>query len=83
MNWWADKQIELYESRGIEPWRTSCWAHTHPAGINRPSTTDEETMEQSFGGWDFALMLILTKAGPVLCPAWILIMNSGPASKSG
>ena len=63
MDWWADKQIELFDKHGIEPWRTSLWAHTHPAGINRPSTTDEATMEESFGGWDFILMLILTKAG--------------------
>ena len=63
MDWWADKQIELFDKHGIEPWRTSCWCHTHPAGINRPSTTDEQTMEESFGGWDFILMLILTKAG--------------------
>lgn len=63
MNWWADKQIELYDKHGIEPWRTSCWCHTHPAGINRPSSTDEATVEESFGGWDFILMLILTKAG--------------------
>jgi hypothetical protein len=63
MNWWADKQIDLFDKYGIEPWRTSVWAHTHPAGINRPSTTDEQTMEESFGGWDFVVMLILTKAG--------------------
>ena len=63
MDWWADKQIELYDKQGIEPWRTSCWTHTHPAGINRPSTTDEQTMAESFGGWDFILMLILTKDG--------------------
>ncbi len=63
MEWWAEKQLELYERRGIEPWRTSCWTHTHPAEINGPSGTDEETMANSFGRWDFALMLILTKAG--------------------
>jgi hypothetical protein len=63
MEWWADKQAELFGERGIQPWRTSCWAHTHPAGINRPSGVDDATMEKSFGGWDFALMLILTKAG--------------------
>jgi hypothetical protein len=63
MDWWAEKQLKLFERRGIEPWRTSCWTHTHPAGINGPSGTDEETMARSFGKWDFALMLILTKAG--------------------
>ncbi len=63
MDWWADKQIELFDRFGIEPWQTSCWCHTHPAGVNGPSPTDEETMEESFGGWDFIVMLILTKAG--------------------
>jgi hypothetical protein len=63
MNWWAEKQVQLYDREGIEPWRTSCWTHTHPAGINCPSGTDEQTMARSFGSWDFALMLILTKAG--------------------
>ena len=63
MDWWADKQIELYDKHGIEPWRTSCWTHTHPAGVNQPSSTDEQTMVESFGGWDFILMLILTKTG--------------------
>ena len=63
MAWWAEKQIELFEKNGIEPWRTSCWCHTHPQGVDEPSQTDEETMIQSFGEWDFVLMLILTKAG--------------------
>lgn len=63
MDWWADQQVELFEKRGIEPWQTSCWCHTHPAGVNEPSTQDEETMEGSFGSWDFIVMLILTKEG--------------------
>lgn len=63
MDWWADKQAELYEARGVQPWQTSLWCHTHPAGVNQPSGTDEETMAQALGGWDFTLMLILTKAG--------------------
>jgi len=62
MNWWADYQVKLYEE-GIEPWQGSCWLHTHPEGLDGPSRTDEETMEQSFGGWNFAMMLILTKDG--------------------
>jgi len=63
MTWWAEKQIELFEKRGIQPWQTSCWCHTHPEGINHPSGTDEETMRESFGNWNFVLMLILTKGG--------------------
>ena len=63
MNWWADKVVELYDQYGIEPWRTSAWAHTHPSGVNRPSGTDEATMEESFGGSDFFVMLILTQDG--------------------
>jgi len=63
MEWWADKQAELYDQRGIQPWQVSVWVHTHPAGVNRPSGTDEATMEESFGSWSFAVMMILTKDG--------------------
>ena len=63
MEWWADKQIEIYEQHGIEPWQSSVWIHSHPAGINRPSSTDQATMQESFGGWAFAIMLILTQDG--------------------
>lgn len=61
MVWWADKQVELYEKDAIEPWQTSAWIHTHPQGVKKPSATDEETMAKSFGSWDFAVMIILTK----------------------
>lgn len=67
MEWWADKQAELYDTRGIEPWQTSCWCHTHPAGVGRPSATDNETMQESFGGWDFAIMLIQPRQGEMYC----------------
>ena len=63
MDWWAEKQVELFETRGIQPWQTSVWLHTHPTGVERPSTTDEETMRESFGTWDFAVMIVLTKCG--------------------
>ena len=63
MEWWADKQVEMFEKHGIQPWQTSTWVHTHPAGVDRPSSTDESTMENSFGNWTFAIMLILTKEG--------------------
>jgi len=63
MEWWADKQVELFDERGIEPWRTSVWAHTHPAGLDRPSGVDEQTMAGGFGRWSFAIMLILTRDG--------------------
>lgn len=63
MDHWADRQAELFDSRNIEPWRTSCWAHTHPAGMNQPSGVDEKTMVDSFGGWDLAIMLIMTRDG--------------------
>ncbi len=63
MEWWADKQVELFDQRGIHPWQSSLWIHTHPSGMAEPSMVDEETMEKSFGGWTFAGMLILTKDG--------------------
>jgi len=28
MEWWAEKQVELFETRGIQPWQTSVWLHT-------------------------------------------------------
>ena len=67
MEWWADKQAALYEQNGIQPWQVSCWIHTHPSGMNRPSATDEETMQQSFGSWSFAVMMILTQDGHFYC----------------
>jgi len=63
MTWWADKQSDLFATREIQPWQSSVWIHTHPAGVNRPSQTDETTMRESFGSWDFAIMLILTREG--------------------
>lgn len=63
MEWWAEKQVELFETQGIQPWQSSAWIHTHPAGVERPSSTDEQTMCESFGAWDFAIMIILTKSG--------------------
>ena len=67
MKWWGDRQVELFERDGIEPWQLSCWTHTHPAGVNRPSQLDERTMRESFGAWDLALMLILTRSGDFYC----------------
>ena len=63
MTWWADKQVELYEDHGIQPWQTSVWIHTHPSGVRGPSSIDLETMEGSFGAWSFAIMLVLTRDG--------------------
>jgi len=63
MEWWADKQVDLFERQHIQPWQNSCWIHTHPKGVKSPSKTDEDTMETSFGSWPFVLMLILTKCG--------------------
>jgi hypothetical protein len=34
-----------------------------PVRVERPSATDEETMRESFGAWDFVAMIILTKSG--------------------
>ena len=38
MEWWAEKQIDLYEREGIQPWQTSLWLHTHPQGMKGPSS---------------------------------------------
>lgn len=63
MVWWADRQVELYETRGVEPWQVGAWLHTHPKGVDGPSSIDEETMRQSFGQSSSIVMLILTKDG--------------------
>ena len=63
MEWWADKQVALFDADGIQPWQTNAWIHTHPSGVNAPSLVDEETMRVSFGTWNFAVMIILTKDG--------------------
>ena len=72
MEWWADKQADLYSEQGVEPWRASVWIHTHPSGMAEPSATDEQTMRESFGAWDFAVMLILTKDGKFYARADLL-----------
>ena len=72
MEWWADKQADLYSEQGVEPWRASVWIHTHPSGMAEPSQTDEKTMGESFGAWDFAVMLILTKDGKFYARADLL-----------
>jgi len=90
MNCVAEKQVELFETRGIQPWQTSAWIHTHPAGVERPSSTDEETMRESFGAWDFVAMIILTKSGrffalrtvAAVTRAWISTTTSEAASAS-
>ena len=28
MEWWADKQVHLFDEKGIQPWQTSLWVHT-------------------------------------------------------
>ena len=60
----ARKTARLFETCGIQPWQTSVSIHTHPAGVERPSRTDEETVCESFGTWDFVVMIIRTKGGP-------------------
>jgi proteasome lid subunit RPN8/RPN11 len=48
--------------QGIQP--ANCgriWIHTHPAGLARPSSKDEETFARVFGKCDWAVMFILPK----------------------
>jgi len=48
---------------GFEPWQLCVWFHTHPEGMAGPSGTDTNTMEETFGDYAMALMLILPKKG--------------------
>jgi hypothetical protein len=53
---------------GIQP--INCgrvWIHTHPAGLNRPSGTDEQTFSRVFGKCDWAVMFILPKENGFYC----------------
>ena len=62
----ADLQAKHYDEDGIQPWQWSCWIHTHPSGVDRPSGTDEATMTR-LSGWKFAIMLIHTHDGKTYC----------------
>lgn len=39
------------------------WLHTHPCGICRPSSVDERTFAEVYDGFEWALMVILSKGG--------------------
>ncbi len=39
------------------------WLHTHPDDSARPSLTDGQTFQRSFGGVDWAVMFILARSG--------------------
>jgi len=52
---------EMYMA-GFEPGESSrIWIHTHPAGINGPSGTDEDTFAKIFGNYDWGAMVIFPK----------------------
>ena len=62
--------------QGIPPERFArVWLHTHPGGSVEPSGTDEETFRRVFGGCDWAVMAILSRAGATSAR---LTFNSGP-----
>ena len=54
------------------------WLHTHPGGLDHPSSTDEETFHRVFGGCHWAVMFILAKNGATFCR---LRFNVGPGGE--
>jgi proteasome lid subunit RPN8/RPN11 len=63
----ADYFEDMFD-KGIQP--INCgriWIHTHPAGLNRPSSTDETTFDKVFGRCDWAIMFILPKENGFYC----------------
>jgi len=54
--------LEVQLDAGREPYQVSrVWIHTHPQGVRSPSSQDEETFSESFGGSGWAVMLILPR----------------------
>jgi proteasome lid subunit RPN8/RPN11 len=51
------------------------WLHTHPAGVNSPSGTDEDTFRRIYGDSDWGIMFILPKNGEAYAR---LQFNTGP-----
>ena len=68
MDSYSDETAALAVDHGVKP--ACCqrvWIHTHPAGVDGPSGTDEVTFRESYGKdrCDWAVMMIMTKAGKV------------------
>jgi hypothetical protein len=63
----SDFLLDMVEA-GYEPKDFGrVWVHTHPSGVNSPSSTDEKTFENVFGKPEYAIMFILTKDETVYC----------------
>jgi hypothetical protein len=43
------------------------WVHTHPRGVDGPSSHDEQTFKRIFGTYNWAIMLIITKEAKYFC----------------
>lgn len=60
-----DKIAQYVDEMYVQGWEPceSCriWIHTHPQGVNSPSSTDEATFAKIFGNYDWAVMLIFPK----------------------
>ncbi len=67
---------DRYADQGVEPARSlRVWVHTHPGESAAPSSTDEATFARSFGGCDWAAMLIQSRGEENYCR---LRFNAGP-----
>lgn len=71
--------VDRYADQGIEPNRSlRVWIHTHPASSASPSSTDEHTFARSFGGCEWAAMLIQSREQENYCR---LRFNAGPGGQ--
>lgn len=70
---------DRYADAGVEPNRSlRVWIHTHPGESATPSSIDEETFARSFGGCDWAAMLIQGRGEENYCR---LRFNAGPGGE--
>ena len=61
MEWYADWLADKVADEGCQPWQLACWIHTHPEGVNTPSSVDEDTFKKNFGDQRLAFMVVMTK----------------------
>jgi len=54
------------------------WLHTHPGNSASPSGTDRSTFEDTFGGSDWSIMVIIAKDGDTHCK---VRFNNGPCGE--
>ncbi len=70
------KYFETMVDKGLKPEQFArIWIHTHPEGVTSASQTDEQTFQETFGNYNWAVMFILEATGKTYCR---LQFNVGP-----